>query len=145
MGKNLCDRSTVMTQKKFKRHINSLEIIFDFIGEFVARHKLDESISFAINLAVEELFTNMVKYHADNPHDILIDLSKDANKVIVALTDYEVAPYDIKQAKVYDSTQPLAEREAGGVGIHLVKKFMDKIDYEYQDGTSKITLIKIIK
>jgi anti-sigma regulatory factor (Ser/Thr protein kinase) len=132
-------------KKKFKRHINSLENIFEFLGEFAARHKLNESISFAINLAVEELFTNMMKYRADNPNDILIDLSKDANKVIVALTDYEVEPYDIKQAKAYDHKQPLAEREAGGVGIHLVKKFIDEIDYEYQDGTSKITLIKYLE
>jgi anti-sigma regulatory factor (Ser/Thr protein kinase) len=132
-------------KKKFKRHINSLENIFEFLGEFAARHKLDESISFAINLAVEELFTNMVKYRADNPHSILIDLTKDANKVIIALTDYEVEPYDIKQAKDYDPTQPLEDREAGGVGIHLVKKFIDEIDYEYQDGTSKITLIKDVR
>lgn len=132
-------------EKKFKRNINSLENIFEFLGEFVARHKLNKSISFAINLAVEELFTNMVKYRVGNPHEILIELKKDTNKVIVALTDYEVEPYDIKQAKAYDPTQPLEDREAGGVGIHLVKKFMDDIDYEYQNGTSKITLIKIIK
>jgi anti-sigma regulatory factor (Ser/Thr protein kinase) len=31
------------------------------------------------------------------------------------------------------------------VGIHLVKKFIDEIDYEYQDGTSKITLIKYLE
>jgi serine/threonine-protein kinase RsbW len=132
-------------KKNFRRHINSLENIFEFLGEFTARHKLDKAISFAINLAVEELFTNMVKYRADNPYDILIDLSKDANKVIVALTDYEVEPYDIKQAKAYDPMQPLDDREPGGVGIHLVKKFIDEIDYNYQDGTSKITLVKYLE
>jgi anti-sigma regulatory factor (Ser/Thr protein kinase) len=132
-------------KKKFKRHINSLEKIFKFLEEFEERHKLDKSISFAINLAVEELFTNMVKYRAKNPNDILIDLSKDANKVFVVLTDYDVEPYDIKQAKTYDAKQPLEDREAGGVGIHLVKKFIDDIDYKYHDGTSKITLIKYLE
>lgn len=132
-------------KKKFKRHIDSLENIFEFLGEFVARNKLDESISFAINLAVEELFTNMVKYRADNPYDILIDLTKDANKVVVTLTDYEVEPYDINIAKEYDPNQPLEERKPGGMGIHLVKKFMDEIDYHYQNGTSKITLIKYLE
>jgi len=132
-------------KKKFKRHINSLENIFEFLGEFAAINKLDNAISFAINLAVEELFTNMVKYRAHNPNEILIDLSKEANKVIIALTDYEVEPYDIKQAKAYDPTQPLEDREPGGVGIHLVKKFIDEIDYEYRNGTSKITLIKIVR
>ena len=132
-------------KKKFKRHITSLENIFEFLGEFAARHKLNEAISFAINLAVEELFTNMVKYRADNPNDISISLSKHANKIIIKLTDYEVEAYDINQAKKYDTDQPLEDREPGGVGIHLVKKFIDEIDYEYQDGTSKITLIKYLE
>lgn len=132
-------------KKKFKRHINSLENIFEFLGEFELRNKLDESVSFAINLAVEELFTNMVKYRADNPNDILIELSKVDNNAIVTLIDYEAELYDIKQAKTYDPTQPLENRKPGGMGIHLVKKFIDEIDYEYQDGTSKITLIKNVR
>ncbi len=131
-------------KKKFKRTINSLEIIFNFIGEFAARYKLDKSISFAINLAVEELFTNMVKYRGNNPHDILINLTKETNKVIVSLTDYDVEPFDIGDAKAYDPTQTLEDRKPGGMGIHLVKKFMDEIDYKYQDGTSKITLAKYL-
>jgi serine/threonine-protein kinase RsbW len=129
-------------KKKFKRDISSLENIFKFLEDFEVNNKLDQSVSFAINLAVEELFTNMVKYRTDNPEDILIMLSMKANQVIVVLTEYQVEPFDINKTQAYDPTQPLAVRHAGGVGIHLVKKIIDKIDYQYQNGTSKITLIK---
>lgn len=130
---------------KFNRNIQSLENIFKFIEEFVTLHQLDDSISFAINLAVDELFTNMVKYHPDNPNDISISLKKTADKVIVTLTDYEVEPYNIKNVRDYDTTQPLQNRKPGGIGILLVKKFIDDIDYTYQHGISKITLVKYLE
>ena len=132
-------------RREFKRNIDSLEAIFAFLDKFSAKHMLDGSISFAINLAVEELFSNMVKYSANSPHDILIHLSRDANKVIVTLTEYDVESYDIKITKEYDPTQPLEDRKLGGVGIHLVKQFIDEIQYEYQDGKSTIILFKYLE
>ena len=75
----------------------------------------------------------------------MISLSKNTDQVVVALTAYDVEPYDIKNAKEYDPTRPLADRMPGGVGIHLVKKFIDEIDYDYKNGKSIITLVKYLE
>ncbi|MBN1480633.1 ATP-binding protein [candidate division KSB1 bacterium] len=132
-------------RKKFKRDINSLTEIFIFLDEFVAHHKLDESISFVLQLAVEEIFTNMVKYDVQNPSDIDISLAQDADQVVIELFNPDAESFDIHQAKEYDPSLPLNKREPGGVGIHLVKKFINKIEYDYKDGISKITLIKYLE
>ncbi len=132
-------------RKKFKRDINSLSGIFIFIDKFVAHHKLDESISFVLQLAVEELFTNMAKHQAKNSNDILIELAQKTDRVSVVLTDFGSRPYDINNSADYDPDQPLENRKPGGVGIHLVKKFINEINYDYQDGTSTITLIKYLE
>ena len=41
-----------------------------------------------------------------------------------------------------DTSLPAAEREIGGLGILLVKKSMDSIDYEYRDGKNILTIRK---
>jgi anti-sigma regulatory factor (Ser/Thr protein kinase) len=128
--------------KKFKRDIKSLDSIFKFINDFIERHALDHSLTFVLELVVEELFTNMVKYNSNNPKDIAIELNKKKNDLIVVLTDFDAEPFDITKRPEIDVDQLLEERKVGGLGIHLVKQMMDKIDYQYKNRVSKITLTK---
>ena len=128
--------------KKFKRDLSSLDDIFKFIDEFSAKTGVDESVVFTINLVVEELFTNMVKYTSENINEILLELKKNADDLIIHLTDFDVDPFDITKTAEVDTKQSLEERRVGGLGIHLVKQMIDKIEYEYKDRQSKIILIK---
>jgi anti-sigma regulatory factor (Ser/Thr protein kinase) len=120
-------------EKHFQRDINSLDKIFEFICEFIAENKIDESTAFSINFAIEEIFTNMVKYNPENQNNISISLNKDGNKLILCLTDYDVGHFDITKLKEVDTGQPLQERKVGGLGLHIVKQMVDEIDYEYKN------------
>ncbi|MCH8872697.1 ATP-binding protein [candidate division KSB1 bacterium] len=128
--------------KKFKRDLKSLDEIFKFINEFSAKTGVDESVVFTINLVVEELFTNIVKYTSENSNEILLQLKKNEDDLIIHLTDFDVDPFDITKTAEVDTKQSLEERRVGGLGIHLVKQMIDKIEYEYKDRQSKIILIK---
>ena len=131
-------------EKKIRRDLNSLEEISQLIVNFVAGNNLGDSMAYTLNLAVEELFVNMVKYNPGNTNDVLIELSLFDNSIIVSLTDYDVDFFDITQVKEYDRFTTLKERKVGGVGIYLVKKVMDDVRYDYRDRKSKITLIKYL-
>jgi len=128
--------------KKFKRDLSSLDGIFKFINEFSLKTGVDESVVFTINLVVEELFTNIVKYTSENSNEILLQLKKNEDDLIIHLTDFDVDPFDITKTAEVDTKQSLEERRVGGLGIHLVKQMIDKIEYEYKDRQSKIILIK---
>ncbi len=119
-----------------------MDKIFSFIGKFVAHNKFDDSITFTLNLVVEELFTNMVKYNTDNTNDILITLNKDKDKLIISLTDFEVEPFDVTKSQEVDIQQTIKKRKVGGLGLHLVRQMVDDVNYEYKNRQSKITLIK---
>ena len=128
--------------KKFKRDLSSLDEIFKFINEFSAKTDVDESVVFTINLVVEELFTNMVKYASENTNEILLELKKNEDDLIIHLTDFDVEPFDISKTAEVDTQQSLEERRVGGLGIHLVKQMIDKIEYDYKNRQSKIILTK---
>ena len=132
-------------KKKFKRDMDSLGSIFTFIQEFVSRYGLDDTLSYQLNLAIEELFTNMVKYNQHNPNPILIRLGKQKYKLVISITEFDTDPFNINEAKSYDPNQTLQQRPIGGLGIHLVKNIMDQIDYKYDNRTSTIILIKRLR
>ena len=60
----------------------------------------------------------------------------------MSLTDFDTEPFDITQTNEVDVNKRIEERKPGGLGLHLTKRMVDKIDYDYKDRKSKITLIK---
>lgn len=128
--------------KKFTRSIDSLANIFEFTEGFFEAEALDGAHLFAVNFAVEELFTNMVKYSTESTADILLSMERDDGEIIVRLTDFDVEPFDVTKAPPADVDSPLEDREPGGLGLHLVPKIVDTIDYEYVDRESRITFSK---
>jgi anti-sigma regulatory factor (Ser/Thr protein kinase) len=94
---------------------------------------------------MEELFTNMVKYNPGNSNDILLGVDKIDSNVTISLTDFDVDPFDVTEERDVDIESPLTERKVGGLGLHLIKKMVDSIEYDYSDRQSKITFTKGIK
>jgi len=129
-------------EKKLKREISELDEIFNLIDDFFARQKLNDSGVFAVKLAIEELFTNLVRHNKGGGEHILFNLDVSNKTIVMSLTDFDVEPFDITRADPVDVSAPLAERTPGGLGLHLVKSYVDDLNYEYIDRTMRITAIK---
>jgi serine/threonine-protein kinase RsbW len=134
-----------VTEKKFKKDISSLGFIETFIRGFASEHSLDDEIVFTLNFVIEEIFTNMVKYQHVSGNDVSIALSKDGDTLSIRLIDYGVEYFDPTSAPAVDVNKPLSERRPGGLGVHLVKMYVDDFRYEYADENSIITLTKKLK
>ena len=87
----------------------------------------------------------MVKYQRESQDDIAIELKIDRGKLIIILTGYNVEYFDISNIPNIDTTAPLGERKVGGLGLLLANKLMDKIDYNYNNKTCRIILIKTLE
>lgn len=129
-------------EKSFKREINALDEVFEWIAAFMAAHQIDQAAAYAVNLAVEELFTNMVKYGAGNAADILIAIDRKEKDLVVTMIDSGGESFDVTKSAEVDVTKRLEDRQPGGLGLHLVKKMLDRLDYEYLNQQNRITLIK---
>ena len=100
-----------------------------------------------INVAIDELFSNIVRYAyhpATGPATVRVELKNDPLCAVVTFMDHGV-PYDPLNAEEPDTTLSAEEREMGGLGIFMVKKTMDDINYEYRDGHNILTIKKYLK
>jgi serine/threonine-protein kinase RsbW len=127
----------------FRREIGALEDVFALVEAFFSKGQIDPEVRFPVDLAVEEIFTNFVKYNPQGQGDIAIRLSLQDNELAMALTDFDTARFDITtEAPEVDVDKPIDQRRPGGLGVHLVRKIMDRIDYQHSDRTGTITLYK---
>lgn len=129
-------------EKAFARSFDSLAAIYEYTEEALAANDLGDAVRFPVHLALEELFTNMVKYNPDADGEI--DISVDASDagVTVTLTEYGVDEFDVTTPREVDTDAPLDARTPGGLGLHLIQNLVDKLEYEYQDRRSRVIFTK---
>ena len=128
-------------RRNFSRNLESLDGLFSFAAEFKTDNGLEDSESYFLDLTLEELFTNLVR-HAHGSDDIDVEIELDGDLMTIRLTDRETEPFDGNSLGEVDTEAPLMEREPGGLGIHLVKKMANSLEYDYDDGTLVITATK---
>ena len=136
-------RSERMMSAEVARDIAALPEVMQLVDAFFATTAADPTVRFPIELALEEVFMNVVKYNSVGKGRIRIDLGIDAQDVVVSVTDFDAPRFDpVKDAPEVDTAAPLDRRDPGGLGIHLVKKMMDRIEYSHRNRTGTITLHK---
>ena len=97
-----------------------------------------------MNLTLEEIYINIASYaYAPNTGKVklILDDLKDPDGIRMTFIDQGV-PYDPLQKKDPDITLPAEERPVGGLGIYLVKKNMDVLNYRYENQSNILELTK---
>jgi len=135
------ERSLSM-QKKLNRSYDSLEEMYEITERFFLNEDVEPSIRFPVHFVMEELFTNMVKYHPENSNDILLDVNKTEDAVKVSMTDFDVDAFDVTVDRNINTDAPLEERTPGGLGVHLIHKMVDSLEYDYANRCSTVTFTK---
>ncbi len=129
-------------EKHFSRDVAALETIFAFVCEFFSTSGFGNHDPSTVQLFIEEIFTNMVKYNKEGTQDIAIRLRRHGEVVEIRLIDFGVQPFDYSQVPAVDAENLLAQKKVGGLGLHLVKKMADRFAYEHQNGNSTVTIEK---
>ena len=120
----------------------NLEQIVAFVDEQLTSADCPQKAQSQIDVAVEEIFVNIANYAYDNePGDVEISVSTDELGATVEFRDAGV-PFDPLQKEDPDITLSAENRPIGGLGIFMVKKTMDSVDYRYIDGQNILTIRK---
>ncbi len=122
---------------------NLMEVL-GFVDSYLEKIGCPMKVQMQIEIAVEEIFTNIANY-AYAPEigraKILVEAASSDSAVRITFTDRGV-PYDPLAKEDPDITLSAEDRAIGGLGIFMVKKSMEGMHYEYKDGQNILTIEK---
>lgn len=125
----------------------ALETVNTFIEEKLESINCPKRARMQMKLAVEEIFVNISSY-AYHPEvgqaEVGVDIDGDPPTVTIRFLD-QGHPFNPLEKPDADITLSAQDREIGGLGILLVKKIMDQVDYAYENGRNILTIKKEIK
>ena len=122
--------------------LNRLATAVDKLGE---DWEIPPKVLMEVNLALEELFTNILFYAYDDRKEHMIDLlfeNPEPGCIRISISDDGKAFNLLEKSADDNLSKPLAERQVGGLGIHLVKQLVNNIEYQRKDGKNVVLLIR---
>ncbi len=123
---------------------DQLEVVQEFIQQELENQECPMKVQMQIAIAVEEIFVNIAHYAykpVEGDATIRCEVGGDPLEVTIQFLDHG-KPYNPLAKEDPDITLSAEERQIGGLGIFMVKKSMDSLDYEYQDGKNILTIKK---
>ncbi|PZX59714.1 serine/threonine-protein kinase RsbW [Algoriphagus ratkowskyi] len=130
-------------QLKISCQTTALSELRVFLKKTLAKLQLTDIDQLQITLAVEEVCANLIIHsHQCNALDyIQLKVKQHPGKLIFEISDKGKA-FNMLDYEVPDLDKVKGEKRKGGLGIILVKKIMDEIEFESSKGTNTCRLIK---
>ena len=130
---------------KLKSKLSELDTLCRHLERFGESIGLSSKCIFEANLALDELFTNIISYgFKDNKeHTIEIKISLKNNKLVFNIEDDGI-PFNPTEVDTPDMECTIEECKIGGLGIYLAKNLMDEVCYQRCKEKNILTLKKNI-
>jgi serine/threonine-protein kinase RsbW len=111
-----------------KNELSELESLNATLAQFLDAHGIPYRAAYAVNLAIDELVVNVMRYAYvdDDTHVIDIELVIEGEQVILRIVD-DGRPFDPRGGPALDLHAE--DREAGGLGLLLVLDMVDVLQY----------------
>lgn len=129
-----------------KNALSEIERLSKLIEDFGKINNLSPKIIFDVNLTLDELITNIISYgyEDEDEHKIIITICLNENQLKLKLVD-DGLPFNPLTIQEPDHlTQTLDDRPIGGLGIFLVSKLMDDLEYKRKQNKNILLLTKLI-
>ncbi len=117
------------------------------LSEWVDGLHVPDELNMPINLALEEVVSNVMLYAYPGRKDGKVfveytEIENEQGKQLIFTVSDSGIPFDPTKQKEVDTSLAAEDREIGGLGIHLVRQLMDEIRYERVDNKNILTLVK---
>ena len=129
---------------EIKALLENLDQVISFVDNKLEETDCSVKIQMQLDVAVEEIFVNICHYaYTPETGDATIraHIIDDGRTIEVTFIDSGI-PFDPLAKPDPDVTLPAAERKIGGLGIYMVKKSMDNVEYTHTNGQNILTIRK---
>ncbi len=124
--------------------LENLERVQAFVAEQMEEAGCPAKARMQIEIAVEEIYVNIAHYaYRPGVGEATVRCEAGGNPphVVLQFLD-EGVPFNPLEKEDADITLSAEEREIGGLGILMVKKSMDLVEYQYEGGKNILTVKK---
>lgn len=131
-------------QLKVPAHIDYLGDLRDFVVRIGRKHGFSDKHINAFKLSVDEAATNIIRHAYRESHDqglITIRAVVKKNSLTLSLIDQGIY-FDPKRVKNPDLNRYVDIGKKGGLGIFIMRKLMDKIDYRKTEEGNELRITK---
>ncbi len=139
-----------MTEEKsvsvvFQNKLSEISRLGEVVEQFGSENNLSPAITNSVNLALDEIITNTISYgyKDEAEHQIRLNLKIEGNLLVAEIED-DGLPFNPLEKPDVDTNLPLEDKSVGGLGIHLVRKLMDEINYQFVNNKNILTIKKKI-
>lgn len=126
--------------------LEELNKVLEFVEAVLDEKECPMKARMQIAIAVEEIFVNIAHYAyrpIEGEATIRVCVNEAPLQVTIQFLDGG-RPYNPLEKADPDTTLSAEEREIGGLGIFMVKKSMDSLTYDYQEGKNILTIRKTV-
>ncbi|MBL0712500.1 MAG: ATP-binding protein [Desulfosarcina sp.] len=114
--------------------LEELSVMTQMLQVFLRPYQMPSTTLYALELTLEEILVNIVSYAYEDqaPHAIEFKVAVDENMIAMKFID-DGKPFNPLTVNKADPEKPLMERVAGGLGINVVRKMRDMMEYQRKD------------
>jgi serine/threonine-protein kinase RsbW len=130
----------------FTRDLHSdpreLDVLLPELAAFLEQHGVEASVTYIVQLAVEELILNVIKHgcRGDVRRDIALKLDLDDARHATLEVEDNGDPFDLRTVPEPDFNHMLEGTREGGLGVHLIRSLANSIDYQRVNDRNRIRL-----
>ena len=130
---------------ELKSDLSELDSLCENLETFGKKFGFSKKLIFEINLALDQLFTNIISYgfKDDKEHIVTVTLTPENDELCLRIED-DGKPFNPVEFETPEVSCTVEECKIGGLGIHIMKKLMDEICYERCNDKNMLTLKKKI-
>lgn len=137
-----------MSELRICASTERLEEVQNFIKDIIKPYVKDEKMMFELEVVVEEIFVNIAHYaYAPEMGEVIVRcvICNEMGTCVRIVFEDEGRAFNPLKKEEADITLSVEERQIGGLGIFMVKKMMDKVEYIYENGKNCLTLWKKLR
>ena len=137
----------VVARSTFRNDLGELARLAAEIEAFGERAEMEMADIARLQLALDEIVTNIINYAYPDGGRHQIDLrAAIENGVVEVRVEDQGQPFDpLRHAPPADLDGEIEERSIGGLGVHLVREVMDEVEYVRIGPRNRLILRKRVK
>jgi anti-sigma regulatory factor (Ser/Thr protein kinase) len=122
--------------------IDNLDELMQFVDDCAHGHDFSDKRKLEIRLAVEEALMNIISHaYPEEPGDVEVACGPDEDgKMVVEISDSGI-PFDPHSRTNPDVSSDIEDREIGGLGIMLIRKYIRDVRYRRDSDKNVLTLV----